>query len=283
MSGLTEKLLCSFSALPQGQVSAQGARLLHEVWSRAPKSAARKSFQHGPGGAGELAATDAVSGTLPVETAVFYNALRFAERHNEWVSQGAVTTHLPFLGVPVFAATALAEARGVECGCLFRAVGLGMEAYARLTCSLASGATSNGFDARVISAALAAIVACASVENLPSDKAAQAIGLGSSAVTGNATGCVPLQLATAARDGIVMVLLMSCDFRGPPDALACRWGVHEVFAGSKDIVSLDIDSPNASAAACLQRIFGTPALSEESPPCTLASASVRAFLEEILR
>jgi 2-methylcitrate dehydratase PrpD len=90
----------------------------------------------------------------------------------------------------------------------------------------------------VISATLAALAASAAIERLPADKAAQALGLGASAITASTVGYLPLQIATAARDGIVMALLMSCGFRGPPDALACRWGVYDVFGQAADVASL---------------------------------------------
>lgn len=281
MNGLTEKLYRTLSALPQAEVSAQGAWLVHEIWSRTPPVPPGKLSRRGAVSEGRLVARDPLTGALPVETAAFNNAFRFAEAHCPSESPGDAAADLACLAPAAFAATALAEARGMECRSLFHAVGLGAEAYVRLTGSLESGTKSRGFDARVISGALAAIVACAAIEKLPADKAAQALGLGSSALTGSAIGYLPLQLATAARDGIVMVLLMTCGFRGPPDPLACRWGVYDVFADAQDIGSLDVDSPGARPAGGLQSRLGSTAARADTLSGPLASVPVRTFLEEL--
>ena len=257
MNSLTENLYCSLSALPAGVVSAQGARLVHEIWTRAQKSRAGKASGPDVRANGRLVATDLVSGLLPVETAAFNNALRYAEQQLKAGAQSSAAAEQVCCAAPVFAATALAEARGADCASLFHAVGLGVEAYSRLAGSLADGTRKKGFDAHVIAATLAAIVACASIEKLLPDKAAQALGLGSSAVTGVMHGHLPLQAATAARDGIVMVLLMACEFRGPPDPIACRWGVYETFGDPKDVGTLDVASRNTKAADDVQRLFGS--------------------------
>lgn len=242
MSSVTETLYRSLSTLPQAQVTAKGAQLVQEFCPEASKTT-RTTMRSSQG---RLIATDGAGGFRPVETAAFGNAFRFAEQRFKPGIQDDATVELACLSASVSAAAALAEARDVELETLFRAVGLGAEAYATLAASLSKSARPRGFDARVISAALAAIVACASIEKLTADQAAQALGLGSSAVTGNTVGYLPLQVAIAARDGILMALLVSCGFRGPPDPLACRWGVFEVFADPNDIESVAIlaRSPN---------------------------------------
>jgi hypothetical protein len=235
MNGLTEKLYRALCALPQAEVSSQGARFIREIHLRAPEIYAEESP------AVRTGRMD-VEGLGSAERIAFDNAFRFAERHCRPGSRDETAAEFACLAAPAFAATALAQARGADSGILFHAVGLGMEAYTRLARSLEKGARAKGFDARVISAGLAAIAACAFVERLSPHQAAQAMGLGSSAVTGNGAGYLPLQIATAARDGIAMILLVACGFRGPPDPLACRWGVYEVFADAADIDSLAVDS-----------------------------------------
>jgi hypothetical protein len=275
MNSLTENLYCTLSVVPTDAVSAHGARLVHEIWTRARKGRASKTSRLDVSANGRLVATDLASGLLPVETAAFNNALRYAGQQLSAAEQSSAAAEQVCCAAPVFAAMALAEARGADCASLFHAVGLGVEAYFRLAGSLADGTRKKGFDAHVIAATLAAIVGCASIEKLPPDKAAQALGLGSSAVTAVTHGYLPLQAATAARDGIVMALLMACEFRGPPDPIACRWGVYETFGDLKDVGTLDVASCSTKAAGNVQRLFGSSA----SGAVLRGSVSVRQYLE----
>lgn len=252
MSRLTQDLYRSLCALPAGEVSSLGACLVREVWSRAGKDTTRE--RAAPASAGQLVATDLAAGRVPVETAAFNNALRFAEQQSKSAAaDGAVEPACA--AAPVFAATALSEARKADFATLFHAAGLGIEAYTRLAASLARGTQRKAFDGRVIAATLASIVACAYIEKLTPEQAAQALGLGSSAVTAMAQGYLPLQAATAARDGIVMVLLMRCDFRGPPDPLACRWGVYDAFGDVADVSTLEVAAA-VRAGETVRRSFG---------------------------
>jgi hypothetical protein len=230
MSGVTQSLYATLCSLREAEVEAQGERLTRAIWSRLPRSAA-----------------PAAAPTGDAETAAFDNALRFAREECERDEDA----ELPFLAVPVFAATALAHARELDCSRLFVATGTGIEGYARIVAGLGEATAARGFDARVIAATLAAVVACARIEELPAGKAAEAIGLASSAITGHRAGDLPLQLAIAARDGIVMARLMSCGFRGPPDALACQWGVLDVFGDRSRASAIDVRSSEMSAASCL--------------------------------
>ncbi|MGE5522641.1 MAG: MmgE/PrpD family protein [Rhodospirillaceae bacterium] len=282
MTSSTEALYATLCALPERPLRAQGARLVQEVWSRLPKGGSTFAGSS-RGSAGRLAAMDASEGLLAVETAAFSNAFRYAGLLCETGSPAHSAAKRACVGAAVFAASALAEARGLECGTLFHAVGVAIEAYARLAEELCSGARSRGFDAGVISTTLAAIIACAVIEKLQPDKAAQALGLGSSAVTASAVGYLPLQIATAARDGVVMALLMSCGFRGPPDALACRWGIHEVFTdgNATDVAARGAKPRNAEVAGDVLCLFGEAHAATEASPDSLASMPVSVFLKEV--
>ena len=258
MNGLTERLCRSLFAIPEQELSAYGARLVRQVWSRCPREIRDdfpKSVGTPPGG---LAASDGSARQCPVETAAFKNAFSFAvaecrkESSKEGISRERVCS-----SVPVFAATALAEARGKNCRDLCYAVGVGMEAYGRFIASLASSTTRKGFDPHVLAASMAAIVACGAIEKLPPDKLAQAIGLGCSSITAVTTGYFPLQAAMAARDGIVMVLLVTCAFGAPPDALACRWGIYETHANPADMSALDLRRDHKTGIDALLDLFGS--------------------------
>jgi len=259
MNGLTENLYRTLSALPQEDVSAQGESLVDAVWAQARRCLAGKASGPGVSAGGRLVATDLAGGLIPVESAAFNNTLRYAGLQVTTESASAAAQRV-CCAVPVFAAMALAEARGADCARLFRAAGLGVEAYTRLAGSLADGTRKKGFDAHVIAATLGAIVACAFIEQLPSGKAAQALGLGSSSVTGVMHGYLPLQAATAARDGIVMALLMTCEFRGPPDPIACRWGVYETFGDLQDVGTLDVASSTMKSTGDVRQLSGKSAL-----------------------
>jgi 2-methylcitrate dehydratase PrpD len=258
MNDLTERLCSTLLALPKEQVTVQGARLVHQVWSHFPKNANRRLFDANARASGALVATAFRERKVPVENAAFNNAFRFAEQCTDLLLQQRNANELTCLAVPVFSATALAEARGRDCNLLCYAVGLGMEAHSRVRVSLAESAGRRGINADLLAATLAAIIACGKIENLSSQQVARALGLGSSAITAVSSGYLPLQAATAARDGIVMVLLVGAGFIGPPDPLACRWGVYETFANAEDARSLDLDSRNVRADAELQRLLGRP-------------------------
>lgn len=282
MNSLTERLCHSLSAIPEQEVSAQGARLIHHVWSRFPKGA-RDDFPDVSASAPTgLTATGFSARNLPVETAAFNNAFRFAMEHcADGPSRNGIKVERVCWSVPVFSATALAEARGSDCQGLSYAVGLGIEAYTRLVASLAASTTRKGFDPHVLAATFAAIVACGTIEGLPPDKVAQALGLGSSAITAVTTGYLPVQAAMAARDGILMVLLVTCGFRAPPDALACRWGIYETFADPSDMSSLDLGSHRVMRNDGLQRLFGSSAEGGHKLHRMGGSIPVRKFLADV--
>ena len=284
MNSLTEQLCHSLSAIPEQEVSVQGARLIHHVWSHFPR-AAQDDFSSvsAPAPTG-LTATGTFARNLPVETAAFNNAFRFATEHCAGKSsQKRVAVEQICWSVPVFSATALAEARGLNCQGLCYAVGLGIEAYSRLVASLASSTTQKGFEPHVLAATFAAIVACGTVEGLPPNKVAQALGLGGSAITAVTAGYLPVQAAMAARDGIVMVLLVTCGFRAPPDALACRWGIYETFADPTDISSLDLGSHRTVGEDSLQSVFGSSAESDHKLYSLGGSIPVQKFLVDVFR
>lgn len=281
MTGVTERLYASLCGLPRNDVAAQGAQLVHEVWSRAPGTRGGKTVTIEPGAHGHLLATDRLKGAVPVEVAAFNNTYRFVEDRCGTGFPEGEGADLLCLVPSVFAATALAEACSCECASLFHAVGLGMEAYVRLGHGLANGAGPRSFDARIIAASLAAIVACSAVGMLATDQAAQALGLGSSAVTGSTAGHAPLQLATAAGDAVAMVLLVSCGLRGPLDPLACRWGVYDVFANAADINALVLDSRRACAADELRAIFGLSASCGHAMPDAPESVPVAQFVASL--
>lgn len=271
MSESTAGLYRSLCVLPAGELSSLGARLVETVWSRAAAGAGAQQAARPTSSAGALVATDLVSGAAPVEQAAFRNALRFAEQQS---SRGGAEQACA--AAPVFAATALAEARKADFGTLFHAVGLGTEAYSRLAASLAHGTQRKAFDARVIAATLASIAACAYIEKLTPEQAAQALGLGSSAVTSMAQGNLPLQVATAARDGIVMALLMRCGFRGPPDPLACRWGVYDTFGDAADVSTLDVTAARMRAGETIESAFGiSPARLSVNAPLHAAVSTMQ--------
>jgi hypothetical protein len=284
MNSLTERLCHALSAIPEEEVSAQGARLMHHVWSRFPKGVQHDCPSVSAPAPSGLTATGFPAGKLPVETAAFNNAFRFATECCAFQpSQKGIRAERACLFIPVFSATALAEARATHCQRLFYAIGLGIEAHGRLVGSLASSARRKGFDPEVLAATFAAIVACAAVERLPPDKVAQALGLGCSAITAVTAGYLPLQAAMAARDGIAMVLLVTCGFRAPPDALACRWGVYEAFADPKDASSLDLGSHRAIGNDSLQRLLGSSTGDDHELQSFGGSVPVQKFVADVFR
>ncbi len=250
MKNLTESLCSTLAGLPREQALAQGSRLVGQVWSYFPQAGSRCPARPNVAAPGALVATAFPRRKLPLEMAAFTNAFQFAEHYavkgSEWCC----------MAVPVFSATALAEGRGDNCEALSYAVGLGMEAYSRLRESLGSFTDQKNIDRNLLAATLAAIVACGSIDRLPPQKLAQALGLGSSAITAVPSGYLPLQAATAARDGIAMVKLICAGFVGPPDPLACRWGVFEVFADARCAHSLDLSLHSTRARDDLERMLG---------------------------
>lgn len=256
MNGLTERLCHSLLAIPEEDAIEHGARFIERAWSRFGKSA-RDAFRSASAASPQgLTATDVCGTQLAVDSAAFNNAFGFASnecRHER--SREAVSPERICWAAPVFAATALAEARRQTYRRLCHAVGLGMEAYGRLAASLGSSSARRNFEPHVLAAPLAAIVACGAVEDLPPVKIARALGLGCSALTGVTSGYLPLQIAMAARDGIVMILLVDCEFGAPPDVLACRWGVYETFADAADMNSLRCDSDLTPGDDDLRRLI----------------------------
>jgi 2-methylcitrate dehydratase PrpD len=271
MKNLTESLCSVLTSLPRERVTANGARLVRQVWSQFPKTGNR-SLPNVKTAAGSLRATAFPSGMLPIEAAAFNNAFLFAEH---WAGKGSEWCSL---AAPVFSATALAEGRGTTCEVLSYAVGLGVEAHSRVRRSLGTSAERKSVDCSALAATLGAIVACGTIERLPPQELSQALGLGSSAITAVASGYSPLQAATAARDGIVMVGLMCAGFIGPPDPLACRWGVYEVFADSACAQALDVDPQSDRAGEDLQRLLGAVG---DGPWQAAASTPVTLYLAEL--
>ncbi len=257
MRGLTERLGLTLSVIPEQEVWAHGAQLVQHVWSRFPKETRDDFTKADETSFAGLAASDGPARHRPVETAAFNNAFRFAvaECRQEF-SKKRVSRERVCLAVPVLAATALAEARGMSYRDLCYAAGVGMEVHGRLVASLAASTTRKGFDPHLLAAVVAAIAACGTIEKLPPDKLAHAIGLGCSAITAVTTGYFPLQAALAAKDGIAMVLLVACAFGAPPDALACRWGIYETFADPADMSAFDLRGDCAMGVDALLHLFG---------------------------
>ncbi len=281
MSNVTENLYRALCTMPRAEVSAQGARLVYRIWSRLREAKRGGLPLAHPLPQGRLLARDCMNGMAAAETAAFNNAFRFAA---ECCAAGARTggpLQQAYWAIPVFSASALAEARGANCESLSRAAGLGIEAYSRLVDSLDAPCAAKGFDARVIAATLAAIVACGEIENMEPGNVAQALGLGSSAVTAMSGGYLPVQAAMAAKDGIVMVLLVKSGFRGPPDPLACRWGIYDTFAGEKETNSLDLAARGTRARDRLRQVFGDSAPGEERLCNSDARLPVKEFVASL--
>ena len=114
MNGLTENLYRTLSALPQEDVSAQGESLVDAVWAQARRCLAGKASGPGVSAGGRLVATDLAGGLIPVESAAFNNTLRYAGLQVTTESASAAAQRV-CCAVPVFAAMALAEARGADC------------------------------------------------------------------------------------------------------------------------------------------------------------------------
>ena len=282
-SGLTERFCASLFAIPQAELAGDGARLFEAVWSRFPGAVESNATASVEAAAPVPAATDRSGSQHRAETAAFNNAFQFARaQYTDGLREKDISRQIVGVSIPVFSATAFAEARGNTYGELCAAIGWGMEAYQRLFRSLAATAARKGFSTHVVAGLLSGIVACGAMARLRSEQVARAIGLGCSAITAMARGYLPIQAAMATRDGTVMVTLVSCGFGAPPDVLACRWGIYETFAAAADIAALDLSTHRTTDIDALLRLFPDALQNRMGPNVRQESSMVSAVLAEML-